>query len=254
MKVHFADSSNSSPDILYEAGVRYALISFYHIKQDRPLMLPPYKHVIIDSGLFTLMFGKEKGNELTEDKFEAYAWSYMRFISMNPPEWTYVELDIQKKFGVEAAWEWRERFRKELEGRDIMNVYHLEDGSPDRLIAFSDYIAVSIPELRIHCSKRELIKIVSYIATKASNVGKRVHLLGCTQKDLLQKFKHLYSCDSTSWIALMRYGTGKHPDLGKFSLKMMRVDGEPIQDKRVERRMAVIAALDMYNEFAGPQN
>ena len=63
---------------------------------------------------------------------------------------TCVEIDCQKVLGVEDAWYFRERMRRRLKNPQI-NVFHFEDGRRglDRLIDFSSYIALSIPELRI---------------------------------------------------------------------------------------------------------
>lgn len=63
---------------------------------------------------------------------------------------TCVELDCQKVLGVREAWYFRERMKKLLDNPQI-NVFHFEDGMRglDSMIDFSDYIALSIPELRI---------------------------------------------------------------------------------------------------------
>ena len=53
----------------------------------------------------------------------------------------------------------------ELPDNRIINVFHIEDGMKglDRLIEFSDYIAVSVPELRILGKKNHTVKLAHYI-------------------------------------------------------------------------------------------
>jgi hypothetical protein len=118
----------------------------------------------------------------------------------------YVELDVQKKLGPKEAWEFRRELRARVRKGTIINVYHLEDGSPDALIDYSDYIAVSIPELRLNVSMKERERIVSYISRRALGKGKRVHLLGCTEKRHLVAFRNCTSCDSTSFTSSCRWG------------------------------------------------
>ena len=63
-----------------------------------------------------------------------------------------VEVDCQKILSPEIAWKFRKEMKRLLPDNRIINVFHLEDGKKglDRLIDFSDYIAISVPELRIH--------------------------------------------------------------------------------------------------------
>lgn len=253
MKVHFA-GFDSDLRVLYEEGVNYTLVSYYHINRTRPLASPHFKHMIIDSGLFTMMFGADKDKGLTYEQFEAYAWGYMAWMAQANPDWTFVELDIQKVFGVDAAWEWRERLRAENPGRSIINAYHIEDENPDRLIEFSDYIAISIPELRWALTRKDMENVMAYISRKATLKGKRVHLLGCTEQRYLKAYRNLYSCDSTSWSSSFRFGTGKHPDFGEFKVRQLEIEPNDDRPSIISRRVAIRMNLDLYTRYAGPQD
>ena len=90
---------------------------------------------------------------------------------------SFVELDVQKKLSPEAAWHYRKKMKSLLPGVEIINTYHLEDGNPDKLIEYCEYIAVSIPELRLNVGNQERMRITNYIARKAKLKGKKVHLL-----------------------------------------------------------------------------
>lgn len=216
MKVHFAgheDVKMSKP--LKMAGVNYVLASFYQIRKykgDKALefinCLNSYKHTIIDSGLFTLMFGAKSDTVLTEQMIIEWQDGYADFVNSTNYKHSIVECDVQKKINPEFAWEMRKKFKTQVKNT-IINVYHLEDGNPDKLIDFSDYIAVSIPELRFNVSKQERDKITRYISHKATTKGKKVHLLGCTELKMLKDFQYCYSCDSTSWFSGSRFNSFK---------------------------------------------
>lgn len=163
------------------------------------------KHTIQDSGLFTLMFGSHKGKK-DEKLIEKWYNNLIEFTLKNNNNATCVEVDCQKILGVEKAWELRKRMKNDLPNNRQINVFHKEDGQKglDRLIEFSDYIAVSIPELRFLGQKNYTERIVNYIKNKKPEID--IHLLGCTETKLLKKLKFCSSADSTSWKSVLRYG------------------------------------------------
>ena len=163
-----------------------------------------YRHYILDSGLFTLMFGSLAGkkDEAYLDKWYEHLTDY---ILHEEYKGAVVEVDCQKVLGVKKAWEYRKAMKKKLPNR-IINVFHIEDGQKglDRLIEYSDYIALSVPELRILKKKEYLYTLASYIKNKKPEMD--IHLLGFTEKTNLDKFKFCTTCDSSSWISGVRYG------------------------------------------------
>lgn len=161
LKVHFAGTEVQNQFIaIKEMGVRYALYTAFPFvermvfeKAKSPIMplkwqqhdpnheIPKYiiksgNHTIQDSGLFTLMFGSLKGKK---DAALMDRWynALVEFTLKNGAGATCVEVDCQKVLGVEKAWEYRERFRKDIPNR-IINVFHKEDGQKglDRLIEY----------------------------------------------------------------------------------------------------------------------
>jgi aspartate/glutamate racemase len=85
-------------------------------------------------------------------------------------------------------------------------VFHKEDGQKglDRLIEYSNYIAISVPELRFLGQKNSVVQIANYIKTKKPNID--IHLLGCTELKLLKELSFCSSADSTSYKSGIRYG------------------------------------------------
>ena len=178
------------------------------------------KHSIQDSGLFSLMFGSYKG--LKDEKF-IVKW-YEKLVEttfLGGFKGSVVEVDCQKVLGVKKAWELREKMKNELPNNKIINVFHKEDGQKglDKLIEFSDYIAISVPELRSLGQKNHTEKIANYIKNKKPNID--IHLLGCTENKLLKNLNFCTSSDSTSWTSLNKFGIFKYND-GKKTISIKK--------------------------------
>lgn len=224
MKVHFAGYMPFTQAV-DAAGVRYVLDTFYELRvmpkkacQEHVEKLNLKKHSIVDSGLFTLMFGARASSKLTEEFFEKWQTEYAEWVNKVGFKHSIVECDVQKKISPAFAWDLRRRMKK-LVKNQVINVYHLEDENPDKLIDFADYIAVSIPELRRNVTKKEMLSVCDYITRKAIGKGKRVHLLGCTEAMLMQRYSFCTSCDSTSWLSGNRYNN--------FLVRGKRVESPP---------------------------
>lgn len=224
IKVHFAGSDGEPifDAALKCANVKYRLYTCYpyivkkrlsddftlpedHIirKQDCEM-----NHVIQDSGLFSLMFGRDKGKKQTRETLTIWQDKLIKFVLQNNLKATCVDIDCQKILGVEDAWFFRRRMRDLLPNKQI-NVFHFEDGKKglDQLIEFTDYIAISVPELRIIKPKTyamDTTRLVDYIKNRKPEID--IHLLGCTQFSILKENTHCTSADSTSWLQGVKYG------------------------------------------------
>ena len=258
MKIHFAGADGNQANInLFNAGIKYRLNSYHYLKKKKNFdykLLDQYNHAIVDSGLFTLMFGSDKGSKKkyeTEEDFFQYMVEYCDWI--NKYDWkntSFVECDVQKKLSSETAWEFRKEMKSRVNNGLIMNVYHLEDENPDKLIEYADYIAISLPELRFNLSDKERWNLTKYIATKATLKGKKVHLLGCTEKKYLEYFQFAFSCDSTSWTSPFRYG--------EINTRLFKTHVSELEDlvetsERVVSMCALLYKLDYENQ-SGNQN
>ena len=229
IKVHFAGDENMPQYVgIRELGVRYGLYTSFPFverkvfgKGEFPIMplkwmqnpakeIPKHicdtmRHVIQDSGLFTLMFGARAG-ERNEELVNKWYDALVEFTLEHGQPVTCVEVDCQKILGVEKAWEFRERMKRDLPNNRIINVFHLEDGQKglDRLIEFSEYIAISVPELRVTGKKNYVYTLAKYIKRKKPDID--IHLLGCTELEMMHNCSFCTSCDSTTWTIGKRYG------------------------------------------------
>ena len=166
------------------------------------------EHVIIDSGVYTFLFGAENETKVDFDFFQRWQDDYVHYIETSGLKNAhFVEVDVQKKLGIEPAWELRRALCDRVGKDRIINVVHLEDRDPTALIEFSDYIAISIPEMKMAIEDSALIeKRIMSISILAKQRGKKVHLLGCTDRRSMRMFRTLDSCDSTTWMRLLKFG------------------------------------------------
>lgn len=237
IKVHLAAGEVQNQYIAAQVlGISYALFTCYpwvermifpHAKspifplkwqkENSAVLIPQYiaqncRHVIQDSGLFTLMFGSQKTVKKDERLISRWYDGLVEFTLCHGAAVTCVEVDCQKLLGPQKAWEYRERLRRDLPNNRIINVFHLEDGEKglDRLIEYSDYIAISVPELRYAGKSNMTASLANYIKAKKPEID--IHLLGCTNLSMLHECKFCTSSDSTSWIAGKRFGflKGRH--------------------------------------------
>lgn len=253
IKVHFAGSDGELifHAALQAAGVRYRLYScFPFIDKRQPgesLELPPdhiirvqdreMEHVIQDSGLFTLMFGAGKNRKVDHDYLIRWQDKLIAFVLENKLKCTCVEIDCQKLLGVEEAWWFRKRMKELLPNRQI-NVFHYEDGKAgfDRLIDFSDYIAISVPELRIvkpKSYKKAAVQLAKYAKSKKPDID--IHMLGCTEYSMLKDISFCTSADSTSWLSGVKYGY--------FSERKMKGHVNEFKDEIVKEREEAIKKI-----------
>ena len=174
---------------------------------------------IMDSGLYSLMFGSEQGTLTTMEQAVEYTAQYLK--TMAEWDWPHVivEADVQRLLGVDQCQKLREDFFEPYEaatGREVMYVWHIPDGEQRLREMARKYrrVALSVPELRACLSvaeghesgtiRKALVKMLSIIRSEGSA---KVHLLGCTESKLLDLPAD--TGDSTSWIAAGTWGKGK---------------------------------------------
>ena len=291
IKVHFAGAENVEfPVVLHDSGVNYFLFTVlpfimdkFNIKWGRitcakhlfPHIEVPKisKHTIMDSGLFSLMFGACKDVNPDEKFIRRYKDAIVDFVNENKAyNLTCVECDCQKLLGTDLAWDLRKQMRKQLPNNRIINVFHFEDGKRglDSLIDFSEYMAISVPEMRIvkpKTYKEDVYRIASYIKDRKPNID--IHLLGCTERATLKRCSFCTSADSTSWQTINRYGhlfgrrannikEEKMQEIRERIIQLLRKLSIEPTEKRIEYYslywLAGFVSLFEYEKACGNQN
>jgi hypothetical protein len=202
------------------SGHKYGLMSYYHFSRNPPkervacieLINSFGMEMIVDSGLFTMMFGSGKGQSYDLPFMIEYTKKYLEEVrSYGIKNMTVVECDVHKIIGMDAVFELRKVFADS--GLQTIYVWHAEETIDGlmRLAESVDYMALSIPELRIlfkgrsHRYQSAVFDLLGRI--KVNGRVPKIHLLGNTVEETM-KARAAYSCDSTSWLAGVRYGEG----------------------------------------------
>lgn len=218
IKVHFAGlESKNFITAVSEMGVQYGLYSAFQFVQKKlfgkgttesdvqimEFLASKMKHVVQDSGLFSLLYGAK--SHLADEK-TVFKWydALVEWTLEHGQDFAVVEIDCQDILGTEVAWDLRERMRRDLPDHRIINVFHLSDGVEglDRLIEFSDYIAVGSGTP--NNSGATMYEVSSYIKKKKPECD--IHLLGCTIQSMLKKCSFCTSSDSIYWKSPLRFG------------------------------------------------
>lgn len=222
-------------------------------------------HAIQDSGLFTLLFGAMKDAPKDVSLINKWYDGLVDYTVNHGQPVTCVEVDAQKFLGPELTWEIRMRLRRDLPAKNrIINVFHLEDGKYglDRMIEYADYIAISVPEMRIAGKSATVPALARYIKNKKPSID--IHLLGCTELGLLKQCRFCTSSDSTSWISGMRYGFLENHHINSIKesavAEFVGVDKwDKVSEFFNSHKTSVICAsietaMRSYEKAAGPQD
>lgn len=184
---------------------------------------------IMDSGLFTMMFGAGSGKEYKEEDIIEYTYKYINDLKKIKYNHYIVEMDVHKIFGLESLKRFRHIFKQKYDIDKTIYVWHVEEGEQGfvNLCKTYPYIAISIPELRIVLKgKNSLEKMVKKLVLLANKINPniKIHLLGCTQQALMEQ-KGYYSCDSTSWMSSVKYGTAHYFHVNKIKQYSIHTKG-----------------------------
>lgn len=161
---------------------------------------------ILDSGLFSLMFGAASSQVMNDADMLAYADRYLDFVAQYrmATNGLFVELDTHK-----IAPQLLPVLRQKIADRGMQDfciyVNHYEDGSHGFAeICTQKHIALSVPEARILSGANGGVfpRLQSSITmARQINEGVYIHLLGCTETGLLHDLDGFDSGDSISWLA-----------------------------------------------------
>jgi hypothetical protein len=203
------------------------LLSYYHLagKQHRiPADFKSEYHsfkkgntsFIMDSGLFTMMFGAGSNQTYEVKELEEYTERYLANVKEMQYEDYIVEMDVHKLFGLKELAKFRKRFVNNYPIDKTIFVWHIEEEIDgwQQMCQTYPYVAISVPELRIVLERKFLKGFIQKMVAEAHKINPqiKIHLLGCTSHTLLSQPGY-YSADSTSWLQAVKYGTLKVPHI-----------------------------------------
>ena len=223
MKIHLAgNDSRAYALVLHALGYPYRLASFYQANKASNAVFQlsreaPQIEWIMDSGLYSLMFGSDKGKLTTFEQFEQYAIDYVRKIKQLGWTQAIVECDVQRVLGVAETHRLRDEvFRPS--GLEVIYVWHVPEGEAglSALAKQERRVALSVPEFRAvygrgagaggktHAAIMRGTRLIRDVGRK----DQRLHLLGNTEAALLAFPAPADTSDSTSWLSGGRFGNG----------------------------------------------
>jgi len=226
MNLHLAGFDKlENIQLVQKTGHKFGLTSYYSMqtlpenrwRQHADEINQAGTSLILDSGLFTMMFGAGKDRVWDMPYMVEYTKRYVADARMYGfTNAVIVECDVHKILGMKAVFELRKIFKDS--GMKTIYVWHVEEGIDGllKLAQEEEYIAISVPELRKFFKKKGtmtstagVFDLLSKISRHCKSVGRhlpKIHLLGNTVQTTM-KTHVAFSCDSTSWMSGARYGT-----------------------------------------------
>lgn len=226
----FLAGAESHPHYAVLRGVRYPfrLASYIYLKEPhREAVLDAARDGsswIMDSGVFTLILGAQRGTIKTVEQARTYADRYAADLAAWGWSHEIVEMDIQGAFGLDAVWTLRREIFAQL-GDRVMYVWHPKDGEAElrRLAQHTARIGFSVPEATslfaggTGATARARLRNFfgkAIAVARQENPGVRPHLLGCTTFGMMT-IPGVASCDSSSWFSGTKYGQGSIIENGR---------------------------------------
>jgi hypothetical protein len=177
--------------------IPFILESFYYVRDYQIPLIHSAELFLLDSGAFTFMSNSKKAVDWDE-----YLDRYIAFINEHKVKY-FFELDIDAVVGYDEMKRMRARLERET-GRRCIPVWHKSRGIDEfkKLCADYDYIAIGgiVTKEITREEYPQMKKLVAY----ARQNGTKVHGLGFTEKDIADY--GFYSCDSTTWNMVSRFG------------------------------------------------
>lgn len=182
-----------------ELAKTYLLRTF---ASNEPWMIPYYsrvKDVILDSGAFTYMNGKD-GRSVDWNR---YIEDYAKYIKCTGVK-HFIELDIDVVVGYEKVKVLRKRL-EELTGKQPIPVWHISRGKQDFIETCQNYDYVALGGFVIREWKRKDYDKIPWFIQTAHQNGAKIHGLGFTCQGNLARLG-FDSVDSSSWTIGNRFG------------------------------------------------
>lgn len=236
MHLHVAGQPNQravTAQVLPSVGKRLETHAYPQEAERNAQVAPPGCRVLIDSGAFTAF---TLGKKITPEDYAEWALAFRSRWERKLAWLKFFNLDV---IGDQDA-SWRNQATLERLGLPVIPI--VTQGAPlrhiERALAEYDYFALGglVPLTRQRAKLQAwLDQCFAPVVKKFRATGNmtRVHLLGVTQDWVLDRYP-AYSADSSSWVAVLRYGgtgaLGKggpqkvphaktHPEINVFALR-----------------------------------
>lgn len=209
----------------------YCLASFFGARKNPRFekIIPLFGDFLLDSGAYTFFGGKTGGVD-----WEAYIDEYADFVVRNDVK-NFFELDIDKFIGYDAVKILRKRLETKAR-RQCIPVWHKSRGKEEYLKMCDEYPYIAVGGLvgaggaGASAYSSEVAKYFPWFVSEAHKRGAKIHALGFTSEDGLDKF-HFDSVDSTSWLGGNKFGFVYRFD-GKFPRHINKKPNQKLANAR----------------------
>lgn len=190
---------NSIRELTYPLlkDIPFVLESFYYMRDYEIPLIEKAELFLLDSGAFTFMSNSKKAVDWDE-----YLTRYIDFIKQYNVR-HFFELDIDNVVGYKEVLRLRNRLEKET-GRQCIPVWHKSRGIDEYKASCETHKYIAIGGLVTKEISRAEYPLLKNLVTYAKQKGVQVHGLGFTERDIYDY--GFYSCDSTTWNMVSRYG------------------------------------------------
>jgi hypothetical protein len=222
-----------------------------------------YKHHIWDSGIFSLIYGKNGSKTIDSAFFDDYVSKYADLINGYPWDNShYVELDVQEVTGMKKRWELNDELKKRMkEPEKLISVIHAGDSQKDvnRAVDEFEYTAIGFvgPSGKTKRPDIDAYRMCCYIKNRKPSI--KIHLLGGTSKFLLKKCELVAdTADSISWLQPIIYEghDWRKSKLFKeaYALYPEYYDDPTIKEHRKQTTFVAYGYRKYLEEVIGPQD
>jgi len=202
------------------------LESFYYVADWQTRNMHRFKSFMLDSGAFTFAFGSK-----ATVNWDEYVSRYIDYINTNDVN-LFFELDIDAIVGYEKVKEIRKKIESATNKQSIP-VFHFERGKEEWLRMCDEYNYVAIGGIAVAKGRSRMEPYLPWFTSEAHKRGAKVHGLGYTNIDNLQRVG-FDSVDSSAWLMGNRGGFVYRFD-GRTMQKKLAPKGKKVNNKAVAR-------------------
>lgn len=177
--------------------IPFILESFYYIQDYQIPLIHSAELFLLDSGAFTFM-----SNSKTAVDWDDYINKYAEFINTHDVK-HFFELDIDAVVGYERVKELRRNLEQKT-GKQCIPVWHKSRGIDEFKKLTKDYKYIAIGGIVTKEITKAEYPMLKKLCAYARQNGVKVHGLGFTPLDV--ENYGFYSCDSTTWNMISRFG------------------------------------------------
>lgn len=185
--------------IMHQAN---CLQSFYYSNSKNwlPNHLDAINHFLLDSGIFSLVYGAAKGR-ISDQQIIDYTDRYADYVQQFHIK-HYFEMDLDAIIGEKQVRILRDRLESKV-GWQCIPVWHINRGKNGYLADIKDHPYIAIAGLANYRGKgRKILEpLFPWLIDQAHEHHSWIHALGYTNMSKLQSGKYRFdSVDSTAWV------------------------------------------------------